>query len=106
VLGFAGVTSVITPNAGCGGRYSLRVLLDVSPLGNRDYRFLFIGQFVSAIGSFVTYVALPVQIYALTRSSAVVGLLGTAQLVPLALTALWGGAVADAINRRTLLLWC
>ena len=83
------------------------MLLDISPLRrNRDYRFVFTGQFVSAIGSFVTYVALPVQIYDLTHSSAVVGLLGTVQLVPLALTALWGGAVADALDRRRLLMWC
>jgi len=82
------------------------VLLDITPLRNRDYRFLFMGQFVSALGSFVTYVALPVQIYSLTRSSAVVGLLGTVQLVPLALTALWGGALADAFDRRRLLQWC
>jgi MFS family permease len=83
------------------------MLLDVSPLRrNRDYRFLFIGQFVSALGSFVTYVALPVQIYQLTKSSAVVGLLGVVQLAPLALTALWGGAVADAFDRRRLLIWC
>ena len=82
------------------------MLLDITPLRNRDYRFLFMGQFVSALGSFVTYVALPVQIYSLTRSSAVVGLLGTVQLVPLALTALWGGALADALDRRRLLQWC
>jgi len=83
------------------------MLLDVSPLRrHRDFRWVFAGQFVSALGSFVTYVALPVQIYALTRSSAAVGLLGTVQLAPLALTALWGGAVADAVDRRRLLLWC
>jgi len=83
------------------------VLLDISPLRrNRDFRFVFAGQFVSAIGSFVSYVALPVQIYQLTHSSAVVGLLGTVQLVPLALTALWGGAVADAFDRRRLLMGC
>jgi MFS family permease len=82
------------------------VLLDLSPLRKRDYRFLFTGQFVSALGSMVTYVALPVQIYQLTKSSAVVGLLGAVQLLPLALTALWGGAVADAFDRRRLLMWC
>jgi MFS family permease len=83
------------------------VLLDLSPLRrHRDYRFVFAGQLVSAFGSFLTYVALPVQIYDLTKSSAVVGLLGTAQLVPLAITALWGGAFADAIDRRRLLLVC
>jgi MFS family permease len=83
------------------------VLLDISPLRkHRDFRFVFAGQFVSAFGSFLTYVALPVQIYALTGSSAIVGLLGAAQLAPLAVTALWGGALADAIDRRRLLLWC
>lgn len=82
------------------------MLLDVSPLRrHRDYRLVFAGQFVSAVGSFLTYVALPVHIYDLTKSSAIVGLLGTVQLVPLAATALWGGAVADALDRRRLLLW-
>lgn len=81
------------------------MLLDVSPLRrHRDFRFVFAGQLVSAFGTFLTYVALPVQIYALTKSSAVVGLLGTVQLVPLAASALWGGAFADAIDRRRLLL--
>jgi len=85
---------------------AISAFIDLSPLArHRDYRLLFVGQLVSALGSFLTYVALPVQIYALTKSSAVVGMLGAVQLVPLALTALWGGAVADAIDRRTLLLW-
>ena len=83
------------------------MFLDLSPLRrHRDYRFVFAGQIVSAFGSFITYVALPVQIYDLTRSSAVVGLLGVVQLVPLAITALWGGALADAMDRRRLLLIC
>jgi MFS family permease len=83
------------------------VLLDLSPLRrHRDFRLVFAGQLVSAFGTFLTYVALPVQIYDLTKSSAVVGLLGTVQLVPLAATALWGGALADAFDRRRLLLWC
>ena len=82
------------------------MLLDLSPLRrHRDFRLVFIGQLVSSFGSFLTYVALPVQIYELTKSSAIVGLLGMVQLVPLAFAALWGGAVADAIDRRRLLLW-
>jgi MFS family permease len=81
------------------------LLLDLSPLKrHRDFRALFLGQWVSAFGTFLTYVALPVHIYELTHSSAIVGLLGTVQLVPLAMTALWGGAAADAIDRRRLLL--
>jgi MFS family permease len=83
------------------------VLLDLTPLrAHRDFRLVFCGQFVSALGSLLTYVALPVQIYELTRSSAMVGLLGTVQLAPLAMTALWGGAFADALDRRRLLLGC
>lgn len=62
---------------------------------------VFVGQFVSAFGSFLTYVALQVQIYNLTKSSTIVGLLGAVQLVPLAITALWGGALADAVVDRT-----
>ncbi len=81
------------------------MLIDLSPLRrHRDFRLVFIGQLVSAFGSFLTYVALPVQLYELTHSSAIVGLLGAAQLLPLACTALWGGALADAMDRRRVLL--
>jgi MFS family permease len=83
------------------------VLLDISPLRrHRDYRLVFVGQAISAFGTFFTYVALPVQIYGLTHSSAEVGLLSAIQFAPLVLTALWGGAFADAFDRRRLLLWC
>lgn len=83
------------------------MLLDISPLRRyRDYRLVFIGQLVSSFGSFITYVALPVQVYELTQSSAIVGLISAAQLVPLAIFALWGGAFADSLDRRSLLLRC
>ena len=81
------------------------MLLDLSPLRrHRDFRLLFIGQFVSFFGSMITYVAVPYQVYQLTGSSLVVGLLGTAQLVPLLLFGLVGGAYADAMDRRRLLV--
>src|SRR5688572_3424583 len=81
------------------------MILDVSPLRkNRDYRLLFIGQLVSALGSMITYVAVPEQIWELTHSSFSVGLLYAVQLVPLLLFALWGGAYADSMDRRKLLL--
>jgi MFS family permease len=81
------------------------VLLDISPLRrHRDFRLLFIGQFVSFFGSMITYVAVPYQLYKLTGSSLAVGLLGTVQLVPLLLAALLGGAYADAMDRRRLLI--
>jgi MFS family permease len=81
------------------------MLLDLGPLRrHRDFRLLFFGQFVSFFGSMITYVAVPYQVYALTSSSLLVGLLGTAQLVPLLLLGLWGGAYADAMDRRRLLI--
>ena len=81
------------------------MLLDIAPLRrHRDFRLLFFGQFVSFFGSMITYVAVPYQVYQLTSSSLVVGLLGTVQLVPLLLFGLWGGAYADAMDRRRLLI--
>src|SRR6185436_5674309 len=81
------------------------MILDLSPLRrNRDYRLLYIGQLVSAFGSMITYVAVPKQIWDLTHSSFAVGLLGAVQLVPLLLFALWGGAYADSMDRRKLLV--
>jgi MFS family permease len=81
------------------------MLLDLSPLRrHRDFRLLFLGQFVSFFGSMITYVAVPYQVYKLTGSSLIVGLLGTVQLVPLLLFGLWGGAYADAMDRRRLLI--
>jgi len=74
--------------------------VDLTPLRNRDYRFLYAAQFVSLIGTMVTYVALPYQMYRLTGSSFSVGLLGLVELVPLLATAFIGGVMADAIDRR------
>ena len=77
------------------------MLLDLTPLRrHRDFRRLFVGQLVSGFGSMLTYVAVPYQVYQLTSSSLMVGLLGTVQLVPLLLFGLWGGAYADAMDRR------
>ena len=81
------------------------VVMDVGPLRrHRDFRLLWIGEAVSYFGSMVTFVAIPYQAYALTRSSLMVGLLSAAQLVPLVVMALFGGALADALDRRKLVL--
>src|SRR3954463_6844943 len=74
--------------------------MDLAPLRHRDYRLLFIAQFVSFFGTMITYVALPYQMYRITGSSLSVGLLGVAELVPLLATAFIGGALADAVDRR------
>jgi MFS family permease len=79
--------------------------LDLAPLrASRDYRLLFTGQFVSAFGSAISYVVLPWQMYQLTKSSLLVGLLGVAEFVPMLLLAFVGGALADSIDRRRLIL--
>jgi len=81
-----------------------RHAIDTKPLRHHAYRRLFIGQAISNLGLQFTAVAVPVQMFALTGSSLWVGLLGVASLVPLVVFALWGGAVADAMDRRVLLL--
>ena len=81
------------------------VAIDTGPLRrHREFRLLYIGQAVSFAGSMITYVAIPYQVYDLTGSTLVVGLLGVAELVPLLGTALLGGALADAHDRRRLVL--
>lgn len=80
------------------------MLIDLSPLKTRDYRLLFLSQFISFLGSMITYVAIPYQVYQLTKSSWLVGLLGIVQLVPTLIFGLVGGSVADSMNRRKLLL--
>src|SRR5438105_2448000 len=81
------------------------MFLSLAPLRkHRDYRLLYTGQLISAFGSMITYVAVPYQVFAITHSSLMVGMLGAAQLIPLLLFALWGGAYADAMDRRKLLI--
>jgi MFS family permease len=80
------------------------VVLDVAPLRNGPYRRLWLGQGVSFVGFQVTSVAVPVQVYDLTHSSFWVGTLGLVNLLPLIVFGLWGGAVADHMDRRLLLL--
>ena len=65
------------------------MILSIAPLRkHRDYRLLYTGQLVSMFGSMITYVAVPMQVFELTRSSFAVGMLGVVQLIPLLLFAL------------------
>ena len=90
--------------AGLRGRLGL-LAPDISALReSRDLRLVVLGNFVSGMGTQATLVALPYQIYVETRSALLVGLLGAVELVPLIASALWGGAMADRMDRRTLLL--
>ena len=76
--------------------------MDLTPLRGREFRLLFWGQLVSLFGSMVTFVALPFQMYELTHSTLAVGALGVCQFVPIVTVALVSGALADAVDRRTL----
>nr|WP_245979041.1 MFS transporter [Streptomyces diacarni] len=82
-----------------------RFAVDTAPLRIVPFRRLWSSTVVTAVGSQLTAVAVPLQIYDDTGSSALVGLAGAAALVPLVVFALWGGAVADLMDRRKLLLF-
>lgn len=80
------------------------LLADTRPLHNDHFRRLWVANIITVIGAQLTVVAVPAQIYALTASSAYVGLTGLFGLVPLVVFGLWGGALADAMDRRRLML--
>jgi MFS family permease len=81
------------------------MFLDVGPLRhNTSFRRLFASQFISGLGTMVSYVAVPWQLYQLTHSNAQVGLLGLVQLLPVVVCGLLGGAVADRVDRKRLLI--
>ena len=79
------------------------LIADTRPLANPAYRRLWSANIVTVIGAQLTVVAVPAQIYAITGSSAYVGLTGVFGLVPLVVFGLWGGALADVMDRRTIL---
>ncbi|MDQ6820977.1 MAG: MFS transporter [Actinomycetota bacterium] len=82
-----------------------RLKPDLSPLrGSRDLRLVVLGGFVSGMGTQATMVALPFQIYVQTHSAFLVGMLGAVELGPIVVASLLAGAIADRMDRRTLLL--
>jgi MFS family permease len=81
-----------------------RLLADTRPLQDPHFRRLWIANIVTVVGAQLTVVAVPAQIYSITGSSAYVGLTGVFGLVPLIVFGLWGGALADVFDRRTLMI--
>ena len=81
-----------------------KLFADTTPLKTPDFRRLWLAGIVTVIGANLTIFAVPVQLYALTQNSAYVGLSGLFALVPLVVFGLWGGAWADAMDRRLLLI--
>jgi len=82
-----------------------RAAVDTRPLTVPAFRRVLVGQGAALVGTMVTEVAIPVQIYAMSHSSLYVGLAGLAGFVPIVVFGLYGGAVADAVDRRLLCLW-
>jgi MFS family permease len=82
-----------------------RLALDLSPLRLRDFRLLYTAGGVSTFGSMITYVTIPFQVKELTHSPLAVGLLGLCELLPLLFMAFVGGALADYIDRRKLIIF-
>jgi MFS family permease len=80
------------------------LVADTRPLRNPHFRRLWRANIVTVVGAQLTVVAVPAQIYADTGSSAYVGLTGLFGLVPLVVFGLWGGALADVFDRRTILV--
>ncbi|WP_111511578.1 MFS transporter [Mycobacterium kyogaense] len=81
-----------------------RLFADTTPLQTPDFRRLWSAGIVTVVGANLTIFAVPVQLYALTQNSLYVGLAGLFALVPLVVFGLWGGAWADAMDRRVLLI--
>ena len=80
------------------------MLIDITPLRiSRDYRLLFFGQLISAFGTAIGFVVLPVQVYQLTQSTLLVGLLSASEFALILLMAFVGGAYADFIDKRKML---
>ncbi|MFD3507423.1 MFS transporter [Nocardia sp. NPDC058666] len=82
----------------------MKLLADTEPLRNRDFRRLWTTNIVTMVGAQLSVVAVPQQIFQITGSSGYVGLAGLFGLVPLVVFGLWGGALADVMDRRTLLV--
>jgi MFS family permease len=84
-----------------------RFTIDFSPLRkNKNLRFIFISGVVTRFGSALTLVALPFQIKELTNSYIAVGAMGAVEIVPLIIFALWGGVLADSIDRKKMVWRC
>src|SRR5688572_8223160 len=77
----------------------------LAPLRHRDYRVFWLGLLLSSIGSQFTNVAIAWQIYEMTNSPLQLGLIGLARGVPQVVMLLFGGLLADAVNRRKVILW-
>jgi MFS family permease len=84
-----------------------RIAVDVRPLReSRDFRLLTAGSLITGLGTQATLVALPYQTFVVTHSAFLTGLIGAAEILPLVVGSLYGGALADRFDRRRMLMAC
>jgi len=96
---------MLEPEPAKRGEWWRFATVDITPLRRyRDFRLLFIGRLVSGFGNMITFVAVPYQVYELSHSTLLVGSLGLVELAALIAFAMVGGAMADAADRRTMVL--
>ncbi|MDK0519151.1 MFS transporter [Streptomyces sp. ML-6] len=99
------MTPAPPPPAASPAARLLALLPDLTPLrSHADFRLLWIQGLVTYFGSFMALIALPLQIKELTGSPLAVGAMGAVELVPLVVFGLYGGALADAVDRRKVIL--
>ncbi|MBA3489186.1 MAG: MFS transporter [Longispora sp.] len=81
--------------------------MDISPLrASHDFRLLMASGTITMIGSFITFIAVPVQVKELTGSYLAVGLVGVAEFLPMVIFGIYGGALADALDRKRMVVIC
>ncbi|MCX6403484.1 MAG: MFS transporter [Actinobacteria bacterium] len=74
--------------------------IDFTALKHKDFKLLFVGGSISMLGSMLTYVTAPLQIAQITQSYVAVGIIGLIEIGPLIVFGIWGGAIADSMNRK------
>lgn len=82
----------------------MRLFADTTPLRTPAFRRLWVAGIITVIGAQMSVFAVPLQLYSISQNSAYVGLAGLFALVPLVGFGLWGGALADVMDRRRLLM--
>ena len=98
------LTNPVPDNSPAPGRARSRFAIDLTPLKKYpDFRNLWSAGLVTYLGSMITYVAVPFQIKELTNSYVAVGLSGIVEIVPLIIFGLYGGVLADYIDRKRMI---
>ena len=98
------LTNLVPDNSPAPGRARSRFAIDLTPLKKYpDFRNLWSAGLVTYLGSMITYVAVPFQIKELTNSYVAVGLSGIVEIVPLIIFGLYGGVLADYIDRKRMI---